>query len=202
MNEGYERVEWWLIRHGLTAWNLQHKYQGHSDEDLLPGEASGLTPLRSQLAEVSFARIYCSDLKRCRQTLHFIRPDLTEQAVYDSRLREVNFGAWEGKTYEMLEHEPLYRAWIDDPKLHTPPNGESWEQFQSRVASFYRELMQISQELAAKSDVDLKVKLIVTHGGVISMLNTLINPGTSFWDSRVSPGEIVKLKFPSIHHRT
>ncbi|AZS16784.1 histidine phosphatase family protein [Paenibacillus lutimineralis] len=194
MNESYEGVEWWLIRHGLTGWNLQRKYQGHSDEELLPGEASGLTPLRSKLAGQSFAGVYCSDLKRCRQTLQLIRPDLTAQAVYDPRLKEMNFGAWEGKTYEMLEHNPLYRAWIDNPKLYTPPEGESWELFQNRVADFQRELVQKSKELAVSGNANPSILLVVTHGGVISTLNMLMNPDADFWDSKVSPGEIMKLK--------
>lgn len=197
MNNSNEEVEWWLIRHGVTTWNLQRKYQGHSDEKLLPGEASGLRPLRSQLAGISFADVYCSDLKRCRQTLQLIRPDWTGQAVYDPRLREMNFGAWEGKTYEMLEHDPLYRAWIEDPKLHTPPEGESWELFQNRVADFQRELMQKSKELAVSGNGNPSILLIVTHGGVISTLNMLMNPDAGFWDSKVSPGEIMKQKLRS-----
>ncbi|WP_068780074.1 histidine phosphatase family protein [Paenibacillus sp. GM2] len=196
MSKSHEDVEWWLIRHGVTAWNLQRKYQGHSDEKILPGEAGGLTPLQSQLAGISFAGVYCSDLERCRQTLRFIRPDWTGQAVYDPRLREMNFGAWEGRTYEMLEHDPLYRAWIDDPKLHTPPEGESWELFHNRVADFQRELVQISRELASGNG-NPAILLIVTHGGVISTLNMLMNPHVGFWDSKVLPGEIMKLKLRS-----
>lgn len=206
-------VEWWLIRHGLTRWNVEHRYQGHSDVDLLPGEENGLVPLRSQLAGMGFVGVYCSDLKRCQQTLQWVRPDLIDQVSYDARLRELNFGAWEGQTYEMLKHDQCYRAWIDDAKRHTPPDGESWEQFHGRVTSFYSELMQVSKELADRSiqpgraesghgqplsrnerDHRRAVLLIITHGGVISLLKTLVNPDIGFWDSRVSPGEIVKLQ--------
>lgn len=207
-------VEWWLIRHGLTRWNVAHRYQGHSDVDILPGEENGLVPLRSQLAGMGFAGVYCSDLKRCQQTLQWIRPDLIDQVSYDARLRELNFGAWEGQTYEMLKHDQRYRAWIDDPTRYTPPDGESWEQFHVRVSSFYRELIQVSKELAdrgiqpgrtdefglgqqrSKNERGRRraVLLIVTHGGVISLLKTLVSPDIGFWDSRVSPGEIVKLQ--------
>ncbi|GGF85936.1 histidine phosphatase family protein [Paenibacillus aceti] len=207
-------VEWWLIRHGLTRWNVEHRYQGHSDVDLLPGEENGLVSLRGELAGMGFAGVYCSDLKRCRQTLQWIRPDLIDQVSYDARLRELNFGAWEGQTYEKLKHDQRYRAWIDDPKRYTPSDGESWEQFHGRVTSFYSELMQVSKELADRSvqpgrtdefgpgqqrsknerERRRAVLLIVTHGGVISLLKTLVSPDIGFWDSRVSPGEIVKLQ--------
>ncbi|GJM84310.1 hypothetical protein HMSSN139_68060 [Paenibacillus sp. HMSSN-139] len=37
--------------------------------------------------------------------------------------------------------------------------------------------------------------LIVTHGGVISMLCSLLQPGLGFWDTRVGPGGVKRLYF-------
>ncbi|MNZ68991.1 Alpha-ribazole phosphatase [compost metagenome] len=196
-------MEWWLIRHGLTIWNVEHRYQGHSDIKLLEGEKHGLGALQQKLKGVSFAAIYCSDLLRCRQTLEYVRPELSVGAVhidgglcemdfgevrFDSRLREMNFGEWEGKTYDMLKDIPLYRSWIDQPQLYAPPGGESWEQFQGRVHEFFC-------ELSATSPNADEPMLIVTHGGVISMLSTFLNPGLHFWEAaRVAPGEVLKVQ--------
>ncbi|MGZ7441861.1 histidine phosphatase family protein [Paenibacillus sp. TH7-28] len=143
------RIEWWLVRHGLTEWNVQHRYQGHSDLALLPGEASELEPLRRELAGVNFSAVYASDLLRCRQTLDYARPDLAERCVADCRLREMDFGAWEGRTYELLKDDALYRAWIDDPQRVTPPGGESWQVFRARVEAVCQELAAYSRALAA-----------------------------------------------------
>ncbi|MGG2994813.1 histidine phosphatase family protein [Paenibacillus macerans] len=143
------RIEWWLVRHGLTEWNVQHRYQGHSDPALLPCEASGLEPLRRDLAGVDFSAVYSSDLARCRQTLEYARPDLMGRCVADRRLREMDFGAWEGRTYEMLKDDASYRAWIDDPQRVTPPGGESWQAFRARVEGVRQELAACSQALAA-----------------------------------------------------
>lgn len=276
------RIEWWLVRHGLTEWNVQHRYQGHSDPALLHGEASGLEPLRLELARVDFSAVYSSDLARCRQTLEYARPDLIERCVADRRLREMDFGAWEGRTYEMLKDDASYRAWIDDPQRVTPPGGESWPAFRARVEGVRQELAAYSQALAAggrlrgedagqirgnvdgeridakgmrenavtvgkpgeemrengelmqenvevsgehaevvgepaeplwkctgamSEHVDVRLEtskvlprnsrtirlLIVTHGGVISLLSSMLEPGLGFWDTRLPPGGIKRL---------
>ncbi|WP_246061643.1 histidine phosphatase family protein [Paenibacillus oralis] len=295
------RIEWWLVRHGLTEWNVQHRYQGQSDLALLPGEASGLKPLRRELAGVDFSAVYASDLLRCRQTLEYARPDLAERCVADRRLREMDFGAWEGRTYEMLKDNALYRAWVDDPQQVTPPGGESWQAFRARIEAVRQELAACSQTLAAEGrsrredagemresaartrldaklmcenakvirdkvmpenakmmcenakvmpenaetmgetaeamqenvevsgehtevaremaetlwkrteamseHVDVRLEtskvftrnsrtvrlLIVTHGGVISLLSAMLEPGLGFWDTRLPPGGIKRL---------
>lgn len=186
-------VEWWLVRHGLTAWNAERRYQGHSDPPLMPGEASGLAELSRELAGVNFAAVYASDLRRCRETLAWARPDLLDGAQLDPRLREMNFGRWEGLTYEMLKDDERYRTWIDDPQTVTPPDGESWQSFKARVSEVCGELLTQTEALA-ETDSSARL-LIVTHGGVISMLCSLLQPGLGFWDTRVGPGGVQRLYF-------
>ncbi|MOA01024.1 Alpha-ribazole phosphatase [compost metagenome] len=190
-------MEWWLIRHGLTSWNVARKYQGHSDVELLSNEMNGLKGLYQKLQGVHFSAIYCSDLLRCRQTLDYVCPDLNSIEVYfDKRLREMNFGEWEGKTYEMLKDRPLYTSWIDHPQNYTPPRGESWQQFHDRVHDVYLQLREKSRQILFScqgEQVEPRL-LIVTHGGVISLLSTFLNTGTNFWDTRLAPGEVIKLQ--------
>lgn len=185
-------VEWWLVRHGLTPWNVERRYQGHSDQKLLPGAESGLETLRKEIEGVTFATTYCSDLIRCQETLAFVRPDLSHTAIFDDRLREMNFGQWEGQTYDMLKEDHFYRNWIDDPQKVTPPDGESWNKFQERVTSVHGELMLLSRKLVAGGQNP--TILIVTHGGVISMLSSILQPGTGFWDTKVPLGGIIRHK--------
>lgn len=190
-------MEWWLVRHGLTTWNLDRKYQGHSDTELLPGEASGLSSLRGRLSGVDFSGVYCSDLRRCRDTLEYLRPDLSASARYDRRLREMNFGEWEGRTYELLKDNPAYRAWIDHPQSVTPPGGEPWNDFERRVREIYEEFIEVTCRLNDRDKNTPNPMLIVTHGGVISMLGMLLKPGTGdFWNDeyKIATGEVLKVK--------
>lgn len=191
-------MEWWFIRHGYTEWNRSRRYQGHSDLELLSGEEAALAQLPAELADIPFSKAYCSDLLRCRETLTRIRPDLASVACYDARLRELNFGDWEGKTYEELKHLKAYRSWIDDPSSYMPPGGESWEQFESRIAEFYRELRKnMPDAYLNEAEASLQAPvLIVTHGGVISLLAGILAGGREFHDPdfKIAPGEILRMK--------
>ncbi|CAH1217554.1 2,3-bisphosphoglycerate-dependent phosphoglycerate mutase [Paenibacillus auburnensis] len=131
-----------LLRHGHTKWNIERRYLGSTDLPLLPEERTKLAALREQPELAGrFWRVYCSDLLRCRETLHSIVPTLEGAAIYDSRLRELSFGEWEGNTYEQLKYNPKYRSWIDDPAAITPPGGEPWEAFAARLEHFMNGLV-------------------------------------------------------------
>ncbi|WP_173130260.1 histidine phosphatase family protein [Paenibacillus tritici] len=131
-------VELVLIRHGHTQWNAERRYLGQTDLPLLPDAHQQLSALRSQpVLSREFSRVYCSDLRRCKETLADMAPHLERQAIFDPRLREADFGAWEGCTYEQLKDNRHYRSWIDDPGSVTPPDGEPWEEFAARVDNFW-----------------------------------------------------------------
>lgn len=155
-----------LIRHGQTKWNVEHRYLGHTDLPLLPDASERLSQPQQQICmqtELSggFWRVFCSDLLRCRETLAFVAPSLEQDAVYDQRLREMNFGAWEGCTYEQLKDNSLYRRWIDDPSKVTPPEGESWTAFDARLRSFLLDLGQAA--VAAFGCCAIKEKKVRLH---------------------------------------
>ncbi|MNO14414.1 Alpha-ribazole phosphatase [compost metagenome] len=185
-----------LIRHGHTLWNKERRYLGSTDLALLPESKAELAALRQQpeLAG-SFWQVYCSDMRRCRETLGLIAPALVQTAIYDSLLREMGFGAWEGKTYEQLQQHPRYRSWIDDPAAVTPPDGEAWSAFTGRVEHFLSGLLQTAAAAAVTAAPSLKNSsqagplrvLIVTHGGVIRQLLARTTEGRSFRDTAAPP---------------
>lgn len=177
------------IRHGATQWNKERRYLGHTDIGLLHESLTELLPLKQALEGSRFRKIFCSDLKRCRETLDWVYTTSTEQVVFDNRLREMDFGEWEGQTYDQLKHLPMYRNWLDNPQTVTPPGGESWEHFQERIADFLNSL----SYLVEKDNEDKRV-LIVTHGGVIRQIAAMTIPGSSFWDFTAEPGSLLTLK--------
>lgn len=198
----YRNIELWLVRHGLTKWNVERRYQGHTDLRLLDCDSDGLNNVRKVLRNVHFTEVYCSDLVRCRQTLERTREDLVRQATFDARLREMNFGDWEGHDYNMLRDDERYRSWIDAPMLHSPPGGESWDEFTGRIRAFCQAWaarvceasLGYTSSFASSglnSDLNSSYKvLIVTHGGVISAINMLIHPELGFWDTSIGIGEV------------
>jgi len=76
----------------------------------------------------------------------------------DDRLRELDFGEFEGRTYEELErNEPdVYRVWMETPTQVRFPGGESYGDLRARATVALQELRAQHESL-----------LVVTHGGVI-----------------------------------
>ncbi|GIO63654.1 histidine phosphatase family protein [Paenibacillus cineris] len=159
-----KQVDLLLIRHGTTRWNREKRYLGHTDIPLDPGGRDELAPLARELAGKAFHGVYCSDLARCRETLAIISPAHADTAMYDSRLREMDFGAWEGHTYEQLQHESLYRQWIDSPQQVTPPGGESWADFAGRVDGFIGSLL-MDVEGACSRPIGTQTESEAAHSG-------------------------------------
>lgn len=94
-----------------------------------------------------------STLQRCEllaQALYALRPDLPP--IFDPRLREMDFGHWEGQHWDAIG-QPALEAWTADFAQHRPGGGESVQLFMQRVA-------------AAWDTVGTRPTLWITHAGV------------------------------------
>ena len=91
-----------IVRHGQTLWNLERKYQGHSDIALTDTGLKQAQAVAERLAEEAVAAVYASDLSRAYKTAGYIaaKHNLTVHTVPE--LREIKFGDWEGLTYEEI----------------------------------------------------------------------------------------------------
>ncbi|MDO7907329.1 histidine phosphatase family protein [Paenibacillus sp. JX-17] len=190
-----------LVRHGTTSWNIAKRYVGHADPGLAAFASEELMPLRKQLSGGRFAAVWSSDLRRCRETLLLAAPKLAVSARQDERLREMDFGEWDGCTYEMLKEQPVYRAWIDRPQQVTPPGGESWNAFAARVHEVIETIVQqvTAEGVTAEAGVTgeqgtVPVVLVITHGGVIRQMASMLGATEAFWDLSVPPGGMITLR--------
>lgn len=189
------RLELVVVRHGLTQWNRERRYQGQRDIPLLlPDAVAGLSRLRETLEAFEFDTAHCSDLTRCRQTLAHVMEgrEAASPTRFDARLRELDFGDYEGCTYDELEPLPAYRAWIDSAGEQAPPGGESTAELRQRLEAWFAEL------LAGCTPHGQHRALVVTHGGVIRELRRRFE-GIGFWEGGVSQAE--GRKFTFIHER-
>ncbi|GLU50641.1 alpha-ribazole phosphatase [Dyadobacter frigoris] len=129
--------------------------------------------------------IYSSPSTRCTLLAQKINPVVTT----DSRLLELNFGDWEGATWDTVNESDL-KIWMDDFVNIAVPGGESMQQMSARVLSFWSQLIQSGYEKA----------IIVTHGGVIRLilahLRTIELVNT--FDIKVAYGEVVTINIPEI----
>jgi alpha-ribazole phosphatase len=151
-----------LLRHGKT--DLSGRFAGSTDVSLSPVGVDQILALRSMLAAEKFERIFCSPMRRCRETAQLL--DLDGDISYLDSLREIDFGAWEAKDFAEIEASDPERVrdWLDDPEGFCFPEGECCTDFIRRLEGFHNFLQ----------DIDDKNVLIIAHGGVIRHLLCII----------------------------
>lgn len=112
-----------LVRHGVTEWNTLGRWQGHSDNHLSEAGERQARLLARRLRDEPFDVVYSSDLARARRTAELALPGAAVRV--DARLREVNFGEFDGGTFEQIRLHPLFAAWSERPFDAPTPGGES-----------------------------------------------------------------------------
>lgn len=120
----------YLLRHGLTEYNKDKRYQGTRD---IPLSAEG----RAQLAVADIApeTVYVSPLSRARSTAEIVFPQ-AEQVVVDD-FREMCFGIFEGRNYIDMERDPEYLAWVGGNCEGSVPGGERKAEFSARTCAAF-----------------------------------------------------------------
>lgn len=143
-----------LVRHGPTHAKTM---VGWSD---LPADLSDTAALARLSAHLPAAGIVVSsDLSRATATADAIQGNRA-RLPHQTDLREINFGAWELRSFREIEAESpeLIRAYWEQPGDVRPPNGESWNEVCTRVSRA------IDILIAAHPDQDL---IVVAHFGAI-----------------------------------
>lgn len=166
-------LELWWIRHGQSQWNVENRWQGHSDIPLSEkGEQQALR-LRRALSEIHFDAVYSSDLCRAVRTAELALPGTPP--FRDGRLREVHFGEFEGLTRAEMSPEQLDRlkVWFQDPYAARVLGGESLTDVGKRIQDWQSELP-VSGRVA-----------IFSHGGVIRCHLWAAAGGGNFWKVQI-----------------
>lgn len=88
-----------LLRHGETAWNLVHRFQGQHDTRLTADGHEQATAAGRAVARAATGRrllLLTSDLRRARDTAAALARAAGVEALVDPRLREIAAGEWQG----------------------------------------------------------------------------------------------------------
>lgn len=129
-----------LVRHGQTEWNLSRRTQGQHDSPLTDRGIQQAKLGGRALAKYRIDNFYCSDSGRAVQTAKQMIQENPELPSYkpDSRLRELNYGKWEGMKIDeiRLRYSEHYQILVNDPVSFIPPEGESFTDMQKRFKSF------------------------------------------------------------------
>jgi 2,3-bisphosphoglycerate-dependent phosphoglycerate mutase len=149
-----------LVRHGVTEWNQQRRFQGQTDTQLSDEGWVQACCAGRRLAAEPVAALYTSDLIRARRTADAIGQTIGLPVLQDAGLRERSYGIFEGRTHEEIRRDfaDEYRRWAAREPDFALPGGESLRAFHGRVQ---QTLLRIASMHPGQTAV------LVTHGGFL-----------------------------------
>ena len=181
--QGVQRI--WLVRHGQTTWNEQGRFCGHTDIPLSTTGRKQARKLASFLQHRPIAAIYSSDLSRARETAEIIARKRPIDSIVSPAWREINFGAWEGLTYEEIAASSgEQQGFFTQPEHVAPPQGETLEEVMQRAIPALREIVHYDEQ---QGEI-----VLVSHGGLLrGLLCSLLGmPLSNQWQLRIDTGSL------------
>jgi alpha-ribazole phosphatase len=149
-----------LIRHTRPLIERGICY-GRLDIPLDPTGQSYMEELATAGILENSKRVWTSPARRCQGLADEIARNLSIPKVIDHRLQELDFGAWEGKTWNDVARSDL-DDWAANPETFRPPGGESGAELVARCRSFFEEVHRTGDDCA-----------VVSHGGPLVVLHAL-----------------------------
>ena len=147
-----------LIRHAQIDQKYQGHYNGHLDIGLSKQGYKDAKEFGKKLDCKEFDTIYCSDLKRAKETIKQF--SCTQKIIYTDKLREKSWGKHEGMSFDEIisKDEIKYENFLQWIKAL---DGEDYESYIKRIKKFF---------IHQLPSTNKKNILIVTHAGVIRTL--------------------------------
>jgi glucosyl-3-phosphoglycerate phosphatase len=163
-----------LWRHGQTDWNVENRFQGHSDIPLNKVGEYQVTAAAKVLAGLNPDRIISSDLIRAQSTAAALSKITNLKVEINAGLRETDGGLWEGKlaSENRASHGELFANWYEGGDEAAGVTGER----RSDVAK--RAIAVIEKETANFAGTIV----FVTHGGTVrSVLGSILKLPIPQW---------------------
>lgn len=155
-----------LVRHAEVDEKYNGCYNGHNDIGLSKKGSLQAKELAKELDVLKFDAVFCSDLRRAKETLqHSLH---AKDAFYTDKLREKSWGRHEGLSFDEIisqgEIEYLdFLQWIEALE------GEPYKEYVKRVNDFFLEFLPSLKKESV---------LVITHAGIIRVLLSIINSTT------------------------
>ncbi len=147
----------YILRHGQTEWNVEHRIQGHMDSPLTElGKQQADTHGKTLKSLGGIDQLFVSPSGRARETAFIVNSYAKAVVTFESSLMERDCGEWSGQVLSEVEarYPQAWQARADHPFEHRPPGGENLSDMQERVSTFLQSLYAI----------DCDVVGLITHG--------------------------------------
>jgi len=130
-----------LVRHGQTEWHADNRYVSRTDIGLNDTGREQAQMLARRAQEESADLVLCSPLGRALETAIPSAKALGLEPKTDERLRELDFGDWEGKTLaEIREENPESVRLFEESAELGFPGGEPLQEGAGRVLEVFADL--------------------------------------------------------------
>jgi isoleucyl-tRNA synthetase len=137
-----------FVRHGESEGNLIPIYQGNAPGTDLTKTGKAQAAATGELLSTQEVRaVYASPLARAHQTALAIAEHSGGNVVTDERLREVQFGEYEGKTVDFddlafVKARRAHKLKENSPEsIYHFPGMETWDEVQDRLSTFLQEVL-------------------------------------------------------------
>ena len=182
----------YLLRHGQTDWNINHRLQGRTDIPLNENGREMAVRAREKYKGIPVDLCFSSPLLRAKETAEIFLEGRGVPVITDERLKEMSFGEYEGLEWALESPGNSVYKLFHEPKEYIASGGaESLEHLFERTGSFLSEV--VKPELEKGKQV-----LIVGHGAMnLSIINRILGvPLEDFW--KRLPGNCELLEFEGI----
>jgi broad specificity phosphatase PhoE len=150
-----------FIRHAEI--DMAGAFCGHSNPPINARGRKQIQQLVDELNDEEINCVFTSDLERAVSTADTLAETLRVPCIKRPNLREINFGSWEGLTWQQIQErdETYARRWTEAYPNLPAPGGESFANFQTRVIAEVTEIL---------NTIDRHHGAVVTHGGVMRVV--------------------------------
>jgi alpha-ribazole phosphatase len=151
-----------MIRHGVLDTEYHGRFMGKTDVGLSVVGRKQTAALAGTVGNLKEAHFMVSPLRRTQETARLALAAAEHSFDVDPALREIDFGSWEGKTFDEISRADAsgVEQWSNFDHDFVFPGGEA-------IASFIERVRDVARRIA---DDPAETVVVITHGGIIRFL--------------------------------
>lgn len=176
-----------LIRHGKTKANLEGKFCGITETELIQSKFEIKQTILDKIKLYEIGKVFVSPRERAIKTAESISDNFN---IIDE-LDEINFGIFEDKTFEEINKDfpKETKEWIEIGDSYKFPNGESLYEFYNRCIKAFN--------IIVDKNKDEEYITIFAHSGVIKViLSYVLSNGLElFWKIKIDNCSLSSIEY-------
>lgn len=139
-----KKTRLYFIRHGITEWNIDGRYQGSTDIELSETGKKQAKLLGERFKNIDLDVVYASPLKRAYVTAEAVSNAKGVPIIKCDNFQEINFGEWEGHTSDELrgKYGTIYDDFLKSPMTYEIPGEGSFKNAMNRGLAGVNEILE------------------------------------------------------------